>query len=211
MTIERPLRRRGLTGSPATSPGTLGQPVNLIYQLKITLNDVVPAVWRRIQVPAGITLFRLHEILQRTMPWADSHMHQFIVGRTAYRLTHCGLGMDARSDRSVTLAAVAPTLKRRFIYEYDFGDSWQHEVVVENILPRDPAVHYPICLAGERACPPEDCGGWPGYDSLLEASGHPEHPDYDEMLWWLGEQFDPEAFDLAKISKALARLGRVNL
>lgn len=192
-------RGRGLALAQSTTP---------IYQLKVTLGDVAPAVWRRILVPADITLFRLHEILQSAMPWTNSHMHRFIAGGIYSVRSDREFDMKVLRDTSITLAEVAPAQKRRFTYEYDMGDSWKHEVVVEKIVQSDPAVRYPICLAGERACPPEDCGGWSGYDSMLEAIGNPKHPDHWEMLRWLDGPFDPEAFDLVKVNKALARLAR---
>lgn len=180
-----------------------------IYVLKVTLAYIRPPVWRRVRVHGDISLFRLHEILQRAMPWTDSHMHQFIVGKRYYGRENREFrefGAHVHSDRSVTLAEVAPTPKRKFIYEYDFGDSWYHEIVVEKILPPDAQARCPECLAGERACPPDDCGGFPGYERLFEVLSDPKHPEHREMREWLGRPFDPEAFDLNAINRALRRL-----
>lgn len=177
-----------------------------IYQLKVTLANIQPPIWRRLLVRGNISLFRLHEILQRVMPWTDSHMHQFIVGKRYYGRENRELRMDVLSDRSVTLAGVAPAPRKQFLYEYDFGDSWEHEILVEKVLLPDAQARCPECLAGERACPPDDCGGWAGYANLLDAIKDPKHPDHEDLVEWLGRPFDPEAFDLDAINRQLRRL-----
>lgn len=179
-----------------------------IYQLKVTLEleGAATPVWRRIQVRADVSLFRLHQFLQRVMGWEDYHMHQFIVGKTFYGSAERAFGFEVLSDRNTSLRQVAPSPKRKFFYQYDMGDSWQHTILVEKILTPEPGVHYPVCMAGERACPPEDCGGVWGYANLLEAIGDPKHPEHDERLQWLGRPFDPEAFDIASVNRRLARL-----
>ncbi len=206
MTRNRTLRGQGLTWAPTRSSAASDRSTSPIYQLKVTLANIRPPIWRRLQVRGDISLFRLHEILQRAMPWTDSHMHQFIVGRTYYGRADSQLRMEILSDRSNTLAEVAPAPRRRFIYEYDFGDSWEHEIVVEKILPSDAPARCPECLAGERACPPDDCGGFPGYEHLLKVLGDSKHPDHEEMREWLGRLFDPEAFDLVSVNRRLGRL-----
>lgn len=179
-----------------------------IYQLKVTLTDSKPPIWRRIQVPADITLSKLHHILQTAMGWSDSHLHQFIVGDTFYGVPDpdAAPDMETKNESRVKLSKIAPAEKSRFVYEYDFGDSWEHAILVEKILPAAEGVQYPLCLTGKRACPPEDVGGVWGYDEFLEAIKDPKHPDHEEMLEWADEGFDPEAFDLDAINKALRKM-----
>ena len=177
-----------------------------IYQLKVTLKDSKPPIWRRILVRGDISLAKLHQILQIAMGWEDSHLHQFIVDGTSYGEPDPEYRDEMKSERRVKLNQVAPHEKDRFTYEYDFGDSWEHQIVVEKILAPDPGAHYPVCVAGKRACPPEDCGGVWGYGSLLEAISDPANPEHEEMLEWVGEDFDPEAFDLEEINEGLNRI-----
>jgi hypothetical protein len=177
-----------------------------IYQLKVTLKESKPPIWRRILVPGDISLSKLHQILQIAMGWEDSHLHQFIVGGTYYGEPDPGFRDEMKSERRVKLNQVAPHEKGRFTYEYDFGDSWEHQIVVEKIVPPEPGARYPVCTAGTRACPPEDCGGVWGYESLLEAIADPNNPEHDEMLEWVGEDFDPDAFDLEEINERLKRI-----
>lgn len=111
-----------------------------------------------------------------------------------------------RSARTAKLFRIAPSAGAKLLYEYDFGDGWQHDIVVEAILQPAEGVRYPVCVAGKRACPPEDCGGPYGYVELLEALGDPEHPEHEDKLDWIGEGFDPEAFDLEEINALLRRI-----
>ena len=106
----------------------------------------------------------------------------------------------------MSLQQVVSRVKDKLIYEYDFGDSWEHELLVEKILPLEEGKRYPVCLTGKRACPPEDCGGIWGYASLLEAIRDPEHPEHEEMVDWVGGEFDPEAFDLDEVNRELQNL-----
>lgn len=184
----------------------------VIYQLKVTLKHSSPPIWRRIQVPGDITLAKLHHILQATMMgWEDYHLHQFVVGDLRDRRasvyygqpTPDDWGIELQDERQVKLKQVAPREKIKFIYEYDFGDNWEHELLVEKILPPEPGVTYPRCLKGKGACPPEDVGGVWGYYSFLEAIQDPNHPEHEDMLDWIGGEFDPEAFDLDEINQAL--------
>lgn len=177
-----------------------------IYQLKVTLKGTKPPIWRRIQVPADTRLGKLHRILQTVMGWTDSHLHQFIVGETFYGVPDRDFDLDVRSERTVRLDQVLPAPKAKIVYEYDFGDSWEHELLLEKIVPPDPATRYPICLAGKRACPPEDVGGVWGYAEFLETITSPDHPEHEEMLDWVGGEFDPEEFDLQAVNSQLARI-----
>jgi hypothetical protein len=138
-----------------------------IYQLKIILQHIRPQIWRRILVPADIKLGRLHDIIQTTMGWENYHLHQFIIGDDRYGIPDPEFPDNTKNETSVRLDKIVKP-GETFIYEYDFGDSWQHEIKIEKILPMDNQ-RYPVCLAGKRACPPEDCGGFPGYQHLLFA------------------------------------------
>src|SRR5437773_1735657 len=142
-----------------------------LYQLKITLKWSKPSIWRRVVVRADMPLDRLHHVIQIAMGWTNSHLHQFIVGRTYYGKPDpktAGIGSETLNEKRYRVADLAPTAKQKFIYEYDFGDGWAHEVMAEKVLPPDPDFKHPICLAGANVCPPEDCGGIPGYYNLLK-------------------------------------------
>lgn len=173
-----------------------------IYQLKITLKDIRPPVWRRIQVPADIKLGKLHRIIQDAMGWTDSHLHAFRIGNETYGVPDPDFEDDMRSERNIRLDSLVSE-GGRLVYEYDFGDDWQHEILVEKALASEPGARYPRCLAGKRACPPEDCGGVGGYENLLEIIANPKHEEYKETLEWLGGEFDPEAFDPHDVDKLL--------
>ncbi len=177
-----------------------------IYQLKVTLKGIRPPIWRRIQVPGDINLGKLHRILQVVMGWSDSHLHLFTSGGMEFGVPDREFGMETRNERTARLSQVVRGEKSKIVYEYDFGDSWEHVVLVEKILPPDPSVRYPTCLKGKRACPPEDCGGVWGYADLLEALADPKHEQHQEMRRWIGGDFDPEAFDLDAVNRQLQQL-----
>ena len=176
-----------------------------VYQLKVTLKDSRPPIWRRIQVPGDITLYKLHQVLQVVMDWTDSHLHQFIIGGRHYGEPDPEF-QEVLSERRVKLSQVVRDEKARFVYEYDFGDDWLHQIVVEKILPPEEGKSYPVCLSGKRAAPPEDCGGIWGYYELLETLSNPDDAEYAGMLEWAGGPIDPEEFDLDEINQALRRL-----
>ncbi len=179
-----------------------------IYQIKVTLKDSKPPIWRRIQVRSDITLENLHYILQTVMGWTDSHLHMFAIGGEHYGPTESDPtgDLEMENERRVRLAEVVPSAGARFVYEYDFGDSWEHILQVEKVLPPEPGKRYPLCLAGNRAGPPEDVGGVWGYAEFLEAIRDPRHPEHDEWLEWVGDDFDPEVLDLEDVNQALAAL-----
>ncbi|MBI4526872.1 MAG: plasmid pRiA4b ORF-3 family protein [Deltaproteobacteria bacterium] len=179
-----------------------------IYQLKITLKYSHPPIWRRVQVPGDMTLGKLHGVIQAAMGWYDSHLHQFIVGKAYYGLPSFDevSELELNDERKVGLSKVLSKSKQKIVYEYDFGDSWQHEILLEKIVPPDSKTRYPICLGGARACPPEDCGGIGGYASFLQAISDPGHEEHKETLEWVGGEFDPEAFDLEAANRALKRI-----
>jgi hypothetical protein len=178
----------------------------VVYQIKVTLKGSKPPIWRRLQVTSETTLVQLHHILQQVMGWEGSHLYQFVISGITYGEPAMLGELDAKDARTATLEALVPREKSTFLYEYDFGDSWDHELLVEKRLPREAGKRYPVCLTGKRACPPEDCGGIWGYASLLEAIRDPEHPEHEEMLEWVGGAFDPEAFDLDEVNIELQHL-----
>jgi len=179
-----------------------------IYQLKVTLEDIKPPIWRRIQVRGDVTLFKLYKILQAAMEWEDYHLHQFIVGEDYYAIPspEDPWPMETKNEKRAKLFQVAPAEKARFIYEYDFGDSWRHKILVEKILHPELELEHPICLAGKRSRPPEDCGGIGGYYEFLEAISDPKHPEHEDMLDWAGGEFDPERFDKEEINRLLSKI-----
>ena len=183
---------------------------SLVYQLEVTLKGSKPPIWRRFQVPGSLTLVQLHDALQIIMGWTDSHLHRFIIngqefGRPDYE-ERFEDDTSLRDERRVRLAKLFPVVPAAFLYEYDYGDSWLHVLMVENILSVRPGVDYPICVEGERACPPEDVGGFSGYEELLAALADPKHEEHESMRMWAGEDFDPEAFDVEAVNQALRHL-----
>lgn len=179
------------------------------YQLKVTLIDSEPEIWRRFCVPATIRLSQLHKVLQRVMGWTNSHLHAFHHGDDIYQIPYPGfddLNIPGErcclDERKFTLASLLERPRQILRYEYDFGDGWEHEIVLEKILP-EPSSSHPVCLAGENACPPEDCGGIGGYYDLLEALANPKHKEHAHLLEWLGGPFDPKAFALSPINRAI--------
>lgn len=179
-----------------------------IYQLKITLKYIRPPIWRRIEVPGDVTLDELHLILQAAMGWTNSHLHQFKVGRIYYGKPSIDefSELNLKDESKARLNKVLSKPKQKMIYEYDFGDGWEHEILLEKVLPRDSMVRYPRCLGGARACPPEDCGGVHGYANFLEAISDPEHEEHDEHLDWIGGEFDPEKLNVAEFENALKNI-----
>jgi hypothetical protein len=174
--------------------------------MKVTLRGSKPPIWRRLQVTSETTLAQLHRIVQHAMGWEGYHLYQFVVGDITYGDPRMLEEMDGEDARNATLAVIVPGEKFKFIYEYDFGDGWEHELLIEKILPFEGEKTYPVCLTGKRACPPEDCGGIWGYADFLEAIHDPHHPEHEEMLEWVGGAFDPEAFDPDEVNAELQRL-----
>jgi hypothetical protein len=173
----------------------------MVYQLKVTLEDIKPAIWRRLQVPGDITLGKLHFVFQDALGWQNSHLHHFlVVERRIGMIDVDELDEELEDEDTVKLARVASE-GSRFVYEYDFGDSWRHDIEVEKVLTAEPKPK-PLCLEGKRACPPEDCGGTYGYAELLKALKKPTKRNA-ELREWLGDDYDPELFDLASTNAAI--------
>lgn len=166
-----------------------------IYQLKISLKGVRPPIWRRILVSSSTTLTKLHHIIQVSMGWENYHLFSFNIYGENYD--------DEAGSLSKSLAKLNLGVKAKFYYEYDFGDSWLHEILVEKIAPKPAGVQIPICLTGKRACPPEDCGGVWGYQSLLETLDNENSSEYEEMREWVGDDFHPELFNIDDVNRQL--------
>ena len=185
-------------------------PSDIVYQFRIILLESRPPIWRRIQVQDG-TLDKLHEHIQTAMGWTNSHLHHFRIGEQLYGdpllMQENFEDMDYKDSTTTKISDILPkTGKRfRFQYEYDFGDSWYHEVLFEGVMRAEAKVKYPRCVEGARACPPEDCGGIWGYADFVDAIQNPDNPKHEEMLEWVGGRFDPEAFDPMKATRAMRK------
>ncbi len=201
------LNRDALPGrGPGKAPATVDK--ESVYQFKITLQGIEPPIWRRIQT-RNCTLADLHEIIQTAMGWEDAHLHQFNVRSLVFgdpEMLQGGFD-DVRTmdSRETWLCEILAGRKKgfRFHYEYDFGDSWKHELLFEGCVPVEKGKRYPSCLDGGRACPLEDIGGVWGYAALLDAVANPRRGRRDERLEWVDHSFDPEAFDAAGVDKRL--------
>ena len=179
--------------------------VRQVYQVKITLGEVEPPVWRRVLIPGGYTLDRVHRVIQYAMGWQDYHLHSFEIDGIQYGEPDPDGELVLRDELDARLDTVAKK-GSRFSYTYDFGDWWEHELLVEDVFPGEPDERYPTCTDGARACPPEDVGGAYGYTDLLAALADPGHPDHEQMRSWLGRSFDPEAFRPEPATTLLRRL-----
>lgn len=176
-----------------------------VYQLKIALVGAKPPIWRRFLVEDSIPLDQLHDVVQIVMGWTDSHLHQFVVGRIRYLVPEPDFGTpEDRDEADYTIRQVLKREKDAIFYEYDFGDGWRHKITLERILPPDPERTLPVCVKGKGACPPEDVGGPWGYYAMLEALSDPNHPRREEFVDWIGDDFDPAAFDIDEINRYLA-------
>jgi hypothetical protein len=178
-----------------------------LYQLKVTLQEIHPPLWRRLLVAEGTTLAKLHRIFQTALGWENCHLHAFRVGDVAYGEPDPDFDDGRmRDQRRVRLGDIASEVGATFRYDYDFGDNWRHVVEVEAISDAPADAIHPLCLGGQRACPPEDCGGVGGHEGFLTAIGDPEHEDHDHLLRWAGGAFDPEGFDQNWVNRALRKL-----
>ncbi len=179
--------------------------MNNVYQFKITLKDIKPEIWRRIQVPDTYTFWELHCAIQDVMEWTDSQLHEFVLNEkdseTIYiiALPDDEMIYDALNEREEKISDHIKNEKQEFEYLYDFEDGWEHLVVLEKILPADNKKEYPVCLDGKRSSPPENSGGPWEYEDILEALKNKNHEEHGEVVGWLGADFNPEDFDAADI------------
>ncbi|MBU0728246.1 MAG: plasmid pRiA4b ORF-3 family protein [Proteobacteria bacterium] len=181
------------------------------YQLKVSLLYSEPLIWRRVQVPGDLTLAKLHDVIQLCMGWTDTHLHQFMIGRNLYGpadLDDEWSEIKALDEKKFRLCDLEADMRKRCMYEYDFGDGWQHEIEIEKVITSaEKPSQYPVLLAGARACPPEDVGGVPGYENFLEAMNDPQSEDHAEMMRWYGsDTFDPDFFEMDAINKILKKI-----
>lgn len=197
------VRREG--ASTSGGPGTLSA-MSIAYQLKVTLKGTRPPVWRRLVVPGNLNLARLHDVLQDAMGWEKCHLHQFEVGDAEFGPSDLddplGLGPSVEPEKRYTLERLVGE-KDRFTYLYDFGDSWTHEIRVEKVFEAAPG-GAPRCIAGARACPPEDCGGVWGYADIVEALAHDTHERHDEVREWFAD-WSPDVFDVEATDRRVSR------
>jgi hypothetical protein len=190
---------------PSQHTATAGTPAgNAVYQVKITLRGTKPPIWRRLRLPAGTTLPQLHRVIQAAFGWTDSHLHAFEADGRRYADPTAELG-HTTDERRTRLYQVAPATGARIRYTYDFGDSWEHDILVEDVLPPDASPHA-VCITGRRAAPPEDCGGVWGHQQLCEILADPSHPEHAERLEWLEGPYNPAAFDKDTINLELRRV-----
>jgi hypothetical protein len=182
----------------------MAAPGDPVLKIRITLIDVdSPEVWREVIIPAAYTLDRMHRVIQEAMGWRESHLHVFRIANREYGvLTMADEFLDERKFRLGDLVKPGDLIE----YEYDFGDSWQHELAIEAAEKAAADTTYPACTAGEGACPPEDSGGTPGFADLKEILAGPPSQERDELRAWAGEDYDPERFDLANADAAVAAI-----
>lgn len=177
-----------------TEPAGLATSAPTVHRLKVTLRSIRPPIWRRIAVKSDTTLRELSPILEAAMGWTGAHLHLFEIGGRRYGQPDPDSGIADEDEAAHTIADVLTSVGAKMRWDYDFGDGWEHDVVVEAIGAADSAVEYPVCLTGKRACPPEDCGGPWGYGDLLEALGDETNPEHRELVEWAPAGFDPEHF-----------------
>ena len=177
----------------------------IIFQLRVTLKEIEPPIWRTILVSDGITLHKFHKILQIVMGWESYHLYQFSIADSQYGIPNPDYAPEFRDTRKIKLKQVI-SKKMRFVYVYDFGDNWEHEILVEQILRAKLSNFDALCLGGKRSCPPEDVGGTWGYEDFLKAFYDPSREEHEHMVAWAGEKFDPEHFDLEAVNEKLGEL-----
>lgn len=179
-----------------------------ILQFKIILQGIKPPIWRRIQIPSDYTFWDFHVAIQDAMGWQDSHLHHFHLKEPALGVKLLiGIPFEREFEDDpvvlpgwdIPVARLLTLVDRSAKYNYDFGDDWWHSITLECIKPRTEKIEYPICTAGRRACPPEDCGGVTGYELFLEAISDPNHEEHESFRTWLGESYDPDKFDKESI------------
>lgn len=175
------------------------------YLLEIELIDIEPSIWRRFVVPASITLDRLHDVIQIVMGWTDSHLHEFTIGKKRYT-EYPESKEDGLECGKYRLGDLIKQKGREFFYHYDFGDGWKHRLVIEeNRYPVSTSEAELMCLEGERACPPEDVGGVPGYFEFCNALKDPTHEEHESCMDWSGGDYDSEQFDSESVNWELMK------
>lgn len=179
-----------------------------IARLHVQLDDIKPAIWRRVEVPLTSSLKAVHDVIQAAMLFEDYHLFQFEIGDRRYDYPDPEWGDEMRNARNTRLGAILARGATRFTYTYDFGDDWRHTILVEEVVDADPMTDYPRLIDGARRAPPEDVGGLPGFEEFLEAMADPEHPEHDSVMTWYGRPFDANDIGLSIINERLAKLAR---
>jgi Plasmid pRiA4b ORF-3-like protein len=173
-----------------------------IVRLKVALRGIRPPVWRRLLIPATLTLGDLHRAIQAAMGWKDSHLHVFEIAERHYGDPQSV--DEVANEKRLTMSGLLKSGITRFTYTYDFGDDWEHSVLIEQTQPALADARYPACIAGKRNCPPEDCGGPAGYQELLAILADPTHPEHTQWAEWISSDFDPEVFAVEAADAAVA-------
>lgn len=176
-----------------------------LLQMKISLNNIKPQIWRRFTVDSSISLDKFHEIIQFVMGWTNSHLYEFTIDGIAYSpsVEDDFFENESENTKGKTLEKLGVSPKQKIKYLYDFGDYWEHTIVIEKIYDQDSEIIPPFCIEGARNCPPEDCGSTPGYEEIVQAMKNPRTKKAKEFTQWLGYSYDPEEFDLEEINFAL--------
>ena len=177
----------------------------LLYEIKVQLRGIEPPIWRLLRVRPQTQLPRLHKILQKAMGWTNSHLHLFEIDGEPYGESDFEWDFDVEDYTMIKLEDVFSEGRKSFLYEYDLGDSWRHDITLLRTVEGESGERI-ACVDGARACPPEDCGGVGGYYHLLEALADPEHEDHDMLMEWTGGRYNPESFDVKRVDRALKRL-----
>ncbi len=180
-----------------------------IYQIKVSLMGTRPPIWRRLLVPASFRLDQLHETILTAFGWGGGHMHEFSIGGKSYGAPDPDndFGMpEVEDEHRARLDSALGGKGARGTYTYDFGDGWEHALLVERVVPADPGLGYPLCSGGKLHGPPDDCGGVGGYYDFLAAIGDPNHPEHDSLLEWIRGSFDPNEFSLEAVNAELEHL-----
>lgn len=183
----------------------IGVQQNTVHRLKLTLREVRPTVWRRIELASSASLADLHDAIQAVMPWLDVHLHEFTIAGVTYGPADDDADEDCIDEQAVTLADVVP-VNARFKYVYDFGDNWVLDLACEALAAAEPGLSYPRCLAGDRAAPPDDVGGASGYADFVAAIADTTHPDHQQWTEWIGDEWDPDRFSINEAHEALREL-----
>lgn len=182
------------------------KPIPKIYQLNISLDNIRPEIWRRFQIRSDANLLRLHDAIQSVMGWEDYHLYAFEACGVEYGDPYrVDPELEMLDASQFTVEFLFPRIGSKLHYIYDFGDNWRHTIKLEKRLEPEPGVKYPLCMDGERSCPPEDCGGIGGYAELLDILANPNHEEHQTMRQWTGARWNPERFDCDKVNKRLSR------
>jgi hypothetical protein len=177
----------------------------MLYEIKVQLEHIKPPIFRKLRVPSRTSLFKFHKIIQKAMGWENCHLYLYEIEKTLYSDYPEEWDMEVIDSKKVTLEKIFGQGTRSFTYEYDMGDGWRHDITFLKEVESE-GNEKPACITGTRACPPEDCGGPPGYEYFLEVIADSSHEDHDEMLAWIGGSFNPEYFNLEETNKAVKQV-----